>query len=138
MKNKIFFDTNILVHSVDKFNKQKQKKARLLLKEAANENAVVISTQVLQEFYVTAVKKLNANPLVVKEIINSFEKFDIIAVTVEMIKDAVDISLLNKISFWDALIVVSAEAAKCSALLTEDLNSGQIIKGVKVVNPFLE
>lgn len=138
MKNKIFFDTNILVCSVDKFNKQKQKKARLLLKEAANENAVVISTQVLQEFYVTAVKKLNANPLVVKEIINSFEKFDIIAVTVEMIKDAVDISLLNKISFWDALIVVSAEAAKCSALLTEDLSSGQIIKGVKVVNPFLE
>ena len=138
MKNKIFFDTNILVYSVDKFNKQKQKKARLLLKEAANENAVVISTQVLQEFYVTAVKKLNANPLVVKEIINSFEKFDIIAVTVEMIKDAVDIRLLNKISFWDAIIVVSAEAAKCSALLTEDLNSGQIIKGVKVVNPFLE
>ena len=138
MKNKIFFDTNILVYSVDKFNKQKQKKARLLLKEAANENAVVISTQVLQEFYVTAVKKLNANPLVVKEIINSFEKFDIIAVTVEMIKDAVDIRLLNKISFWDALIVVSAEATKCSALLTEDLNSGQIIKGVKVVNPFLE
>jgi predicted nucleic acid-binding protein len=138
MKNKIFFDTNILIYSVDKFNKQKQKKARLLLKEAANENAVVISTQVLQEFYVTAVKKLNANPLVVKEIINSFEKFDIIAVTVEMIKDAVDISLLNKISFWNALIVVSAEAAKCSALLTGNLSSGQIIKGVKVVNPFLE
>lgn len=54
-----------------------------------------------------------------------------------MIKDAIDVSLLNKISFWDALIVISAEIAKCTALITEDLNSGQIIKGVKIINPLL-
>jgi predicted nucleic acid-binding protein len=137
MKNKFFIDTNILIYSVDKFDKTKQKKARALLKEIAANDAGVISTQVLQEFYVAATKKLNAAPLIVKEIINSFEKFEVVQITVEMIKDAIDVSLLNKISFWDALIIVSAEIAKCSALITEDLNSGQIIKGVKIINPLL-
>jgi predicted nucleic acid-binding protein len=137
MKNKIFIDTNILIYCIDKFDKSKQKKARTLLKEITLEDAGVISTQVLQEFYVAATKKLNADPLIVKEIINSFEKFEVVQITVEMIKDAIDVSLLNKISFWDSLIVVSAETAKCTALITEDLNAGQIIKGVKIINPLL-
>lgn len=138
MKSKIFFDTNILIYSIDQYSKVKQKKARVLIKEIAVSNTIVISTQVLQEFYVAATKKLGAEPLTVKEIINSFEKFEIITITLEMIKDAIDISLLNKISFWDALIIITAEAAKCTALFTEDLNSGQVIKGVTIINPLAE
>lgn len=138
MKSKIFFDTNILIYSIDKYSKVKQKKARALIKEVAVSDTIVISTQVLQEFYVAATKKLGAEPLTVKEIINSFEKFEIITTTLEMIKDAIDISLLNKISFWDALIIVTAEAAKCTALFTEDLNSGQVIKGITIINPLSE
>ena len=137
MKNKIFIDTNILIYSIDRFDKTKQKNARALLKEIAANGTGVISTQVLQEFFVAATKKLNAAPLIVKEIINSFEKFEVIQVTVEMIKEAIDVSLLNKLSFWEALIVVSAETAKCAALLTEDLNAGQMIKSVKIINPFI-
>lgn len=136
MKNKFFIDTNILIYSIDKFDKSKQKKARALLKEIAVSDTGVISTQVLQEFYVAATKKLNAAPLIVKEIINGFEKFEVVQITVEIIKDAIDVSLLNKISYWDALIIASAETAKCTALITEDLNAGQIIRGVKIINPF--
>ncbi len=136
MRNKVFLDSNIFVYSIDKYSKKKQKKARELIKEVAANNTIVISTQVLQEFYVATTKKLGAEPLAVKEIINSFEKFEIITITLEMIKDAIDISLLNKISFWDALIVITAESAKCSVLFTEDLNSGQVIKGVTIINPF--
>lgn len=136
MKNKIFIDTNILIYSIDKFDKSKQKKARALLKEIAVSDTGVISTQVLQEFYVAATKKLNAAPLIVKEIIIGFEKFEVVQITIEIIKDAMDISLLNKISYWDALIIASAETAKCTALITEDLNAGQIIRGVKIINPF--
>jgi len=138
MNHKIFIDTNILVYSIDKFDKRKQNKARLIIKKIAGESTIVISTQVLQEFYVASVKKLNANPLVIKEIINGFEKFDIITVNVEMIKDAIDLSLVNKISFWDALIVVAAEISKCSVIFTEDLNHGQTLKGIQIVNPFLQ
>jgi predicted nucleic acid-binding protein len=96
----------------------------------------VISTQVLQEFYVAATKKFNANPVLIKEILYSFEKFEVVQITTEMIKEAIDVSLLNKISFWDALIITAAESAKCNAILTEDLNAGQLIKGIKIVNPF--
>jgi len=138
MKTKIFVDTNILLYSLDKFDKEKQKLSRLLLREIALEKAVVISTQVLQEFYVAAIKKLNATPSLVKEIIISFEKFEVVQTSTEMIKDAIDTSILNKISFWDSLIVVSAESAGCKILLTEDLNHGQFIRGIKIVNPFLE
>jgi len=138
MKNKFFIDTNILIYSLDKFDKSKRKKARALLKDITRNDSGVISTQVLQEFYVAATKKLNADPLMIKEIISSFEKFEVVQITVEMIKDSIDASLLNKISFWDALIVISAEIAKCTMLVTEDLSSGQIIKGVKIINPFLE
>lgn len=102
------------------------------------ESEGVISTQVLQEFYVAGVKKLNANPQILKEIIKGFEKYEIVQVNIELIKEAIDISLLHKISFWDALIITSAEIAGCQIIYTEDLNSGQMIKGIKIINPLDE
>ncbi|RLC21762.1 MAG: PIN domain nuclease [Deltaproteobacteria bacterium] len=136
MTSKIFIDTNILVYTMDKHDTAKQQKCRGLLKSLAQDNLGVISTQVLQEFYVVATKKLKVDPLAAKDILASFEYFEIIAVTPQFIKDAIDISIINMISFWDALIVASAEHAKCSVILTEDLNHGQIIRGVKINNPF--
>lgn len=136
MKNKFFIDTNILVYTLDKFNRSKQKKARLLLKKLISQNSCVISTQVLEEFYVAATKKMNASPAVVKGIITSFEKIEIVHITPEIIKDAIDINILHKISFWDALIIAAADTAKCAAVITDDLNSKQTIKGIKIINPF--
>lgn len=136
MKGKVFIDTNIFVYSIDKHDKVKQKKARAALTELAAKGIGVISTQVLQELYVAATKKLNANPLIIKEIIHGLEKLEVVQITTEMINDAIEVSLLNKISFWDSLIIISAEISKCGSLLTEDLNNGQTIKGVTVINPF--
>ena len=133
--SKVFVDTNILVYSMDKHDLLKMKKSRSMLKKLKREMHGVISTQVLQEFYVVATKKLKADPITVKDVIRSFENFEIITITPTIIEDAIDCSILNMISFWDALIVSAAESAKCSQLWTEDLNTGQIIRGVKVVNP---
>ena len=135
--SKTFVDTNILVYSMDKHDLQKMKKSRSLLKKLKKEMHGVISTQVLQEFYVVATKRLHADPITVKDIIRSFENFEIITITPALIEDAIDCSILNMISFWDALIVSAAESARCAQLWTEDLNAGQIIRGVKVVNPFI-
>lgn len=137
MKGKVFIDTNIFVYSIDKHDKVKQKKVRTVLTELSAKGIGVISTQVLQEFYVASTKKLNANPLVVKEILHSLEKFEVVQISPDMINDAIEVSLLNRISFWDSLIVVAAEVSKCTSLITEDLNSGQVIKGVTVVNPYV-
>ena len=136
MKDKVFIDTNLLIYSMDSRSKAKQKLARNLLKDIYIQGAGVISTQVLEEFYVASTKKLKMNPSIVREIISFFDKFEVVHISTELIREAIDVNILNKISFWDALIIVSAEFAKCSILLTEDLNAGQTIKGVQIVNPF--
>lgn len=133
--SKVFIDTNILIYAMDKSHPLKRSRCRDLLKRLNNELKGVISTQVMQEFYVTATKKLGADPLVVKDLLNSFERFETVLVTPEIIKDAVDCSILNRLSFWDSLIVSAAESANCAKLWTEDLNHGQIIRSVRIENP---
>lgn len=133
--SKVFIDTNILVYAMDAFDTAKQKRCRDLLRSLNSDVRGVISTQVMQEFYVTATKKLGADPLVVKDLLNAFERFDTAIVTPEIVKDAIDCSILNRLSLWDALIVVTAESARCEKIWTEDLNDGQIIRGVRVENP---
>ena len=134
--SKVFVDTNILVYAIDRYDRKKQKQCRTLLRRLATDLRGVISTQVMQEFFVTATKKLGADPLFVKDILHSFERFEIVIVTPEIINAAVDCSLVNRLSFWNALIVASAESAKCEKLWTEDLNDGQVIRGVRIENPF--
>ena len=62
--------------------------------------------------------------------------FEVIEIDVPLIKEAIDCSILDQISYWDALVVVSAQKGGCALLLTEDLNHGQVIKGVKIENIF--
>jgi predicted nucleic acid-binding protein len=133
--SKVFLDTNILVYSLDQSDSEKQKKCRGLVRSLTAENRGVISTQVMQEFYVAATSKLEADPLLIKDILRSLERFETVLVSPMLIRDAIDCSIINRLSFWDALIVVSAESARCDTLWTEDLNHGQIIRGVRIENP---
>ncbi|MBU1181928.1 MAG: PIN domain-containing protein [Proteobacteria bacterium] len=133
--SKIFIDTNILVYSMDDFDLEKKEKSRFLLKSLTKKHYGVISTQVMQEFYVAVTRKLCVDPVMAKNILHSFERFEIITVTPNLINDAIDCSIINQLSFWDSLILVSAESANCKEVWTEDLNDGQIIRGVKIENP---
>lgn len=133
--SKIFIDTNILVYCLDKHDPQRRERARALLKKVALDCSGVISTQILQEFYVAATRKLKVEPLQAKEMVHAFSNLETVLITPEIIRNAVDCSILRKISFWDALVVAAAESAACETLWTEDLNEGQIIKGVKIENP---
>jgi len=135
MMAKIFIDTNILIYSIDQFDPDKRQRCRALLKTLKNDLRGVISTQVMQEFYVAATNKLGAEPLVVKDILNSFERFETVIIKSDIIKEAIDCSIINRLSFWDALIIAAAESANCEKLWTEDLNDGQVIRGVRIENP---
>jgi predicted nucleic acid-binding protein len=135
MMAKIFVDTNILVYCMDMYDPAKQEKCRHLIKDLADESNGVISTQVMQEFYVTSTKKLGVEPLLAKDILHSFEQFETVIISPLIIKDAVDCSIINRISFWDSLIIVAAESANCGRLWSEDLNDGQVIRGVRIENP---
>jgi predicted nucleic acid-binding protein len=132
---KVFIDTNILIYCIDSHTPKKRDQCRGLLKSLQGKYAGVISTQVMQEFYVAATKKMGADPLQIKNILHSFEQFEIVTVSSEIVQEAIDCSILQKLSFWDALIIASAESAKCQQIWTEDLNEGQIVRGVRIVNP---
>ena len=133
--SKVFLDTNILVYSLDQADAAKKAKCRELIRSLTAENRGVISTQVMQEFYVAATGKLGADPLLTKDILRSLERFETVLVSPSLIKEAIDCSIINRLSFWDALIIVSAESARCETLWTDDLNHGQIIRGVRIENP---
>jgi predicted nucleic acid-binding protein len=134
---KCFLDTNILIYQLDGRDNAKQKKCRDLVRELVQNHEAVISTQVLQEFYVACTAKLKIKALLVKGIMHGFGNMEVVQVGPDLINEAIDTSIQYKISFWDSLVIVSAESAKCQLLLTEDLNDGQIIRNVKIQNPLI-
>ncbi len=136
MTAKTFIDSSILAYSVDRYSSSKRKCATATIGSLLRKREGVISTQVIQESYVVAVKKLGIEPLRAKRWVTYLERFEVVAVDVELIREAIDCSILNTISFWDGLIVAAAERAGCKTLLSEDLNAGQSIRGIKIVNPF--
>ena len=127
--SKIFIDTNILVYTLDSKDLYKQTKARKIIEKVVNLHQPVISTQVL---------KLKADGIIVKNIIHNFCNMEIVQNDLELIEQAIDISIILQLSFWDSLIVAAAEKAKCECIISEDLNPGQTYRGVMVINPFKE
>ena len=98
----------------------------------------VLSVQVLQEFYFNITRKIR-DPLpipVAWEILRTYRVWVRTATTADTLLRATEISELAKLSFWDSLIIASAEEVGASELLSEDLNHGQKIAGVRIVNPF--
>jgi predicted nucleic acid-binding protein len=136
--SKIFIDTNILIYTIDKKNLAKQNEARRIIKSVVELHSPVISTQVIKEFYVVATTKLKAEPILVKNVIHNFHNMEVVNNDLELIEQAIDISVLSQISFWDSLIIAAAEKANCEYVFSEDLNGGQLFRGIRVVNPFTE
>lgn len=133
--NKVFIDTNVLVYAGDATYPDKRHVAREIL--AKHGSRVVISTQVLQEYFWVATRKLDVEPLRAKGVIQSASAtFEVVTVTTDLIERAVDGSILWQISLWDALILTSADRAACSTVYSEDLNDTQRYGSVTVVNPF--
>jgi predicted nucleic acid-binding protein len=137
MTDKIFIDSNIFLYTLDRSNKEKRDTAAELLQRAANDHRIFISTQVLNEVYAVAVRKLGVEPLDAKEFIKWLKEFDVVIISSELIESAIDCSILTRINYWDALMFAAAESAKCDLLWTEDLQHGSVVRGVRVANPFL-
>ena len=132
---KVFLDTNILTYAQDKDARDKQRRSRDAIARLAESGDGVVSTQVLQEFFVSATRKLGMPPLAAKAVLKTFSAFEIVQVSPALIEDAIDCSILNKLSFWDSLILAAAAAAGCDTVYSEDLNAEQTILGVTVQNP---
>ena len=115
----------------------KQATAVEVLRRSSSEATGVISTQVLQEFYVNAIKKLGISPTEAANMVREYRHLDVVSVTPDLVEEAIQISLSQQISFWDALILSAAKWARCSTLITEDLSHGSRLLGIQIVNPFI-
>ncbi len=135
-----FFDTNVLLYMYDDDEPQKKARAIDVFGQAVEDNLAVLSTQVLQEFYVNATRKL-AVPLSPERAaarVRDFARLPLVRVDEAMILTAIERSRSMSLSFWDSLVVEAALRTGAGRLLTEDLQHGQRIGGVTVENPFLE
>jgi predicted nucleic acid-binding protein len=138
MSDKVFLDTNVIVYLFDHDAPAKQDRARQILAEGTRVH-LVISTQVLQEFYVTVTRKLG-KPLAEAEAeaaARELSALDVVDLDCEMVLRSIAGARTHKMSLWDALIVEAAKARDCGTLLSEDLQHGRRYGKLKVENPFL-
>ena len=136
-KTKVFFDSNILIYFADGADPQKQQIAEKLIKNAVINDNGVISTQSLQEFFAATTRKLMCSKEKAKDYLENFkDSFAVEQISVTHILKAVDICIKNQFSFWDSLILAAAIQSGCVICYSEDLTNGQLVEGVKIVNPF--
>ena len=136
MSGRVFLDTNILVYADDLDAGAKRERAQEILQDALTTGSGVVSTQVLQEFFVITTRKLGVEASIARRKVELLSRLDVVLVRLDLILGAIDLQRLNQISFWDALIVKCAAAAGCPRLVTEDLAHKQLIDGVQIENPF--
>jgi predicted nucleic acid-binding protein len=135
-----FFDTNVLLYLFDNSVPEKRARAQELFSEEVEAGRAVLSTQVLQEFYVNVTRKL-AEPLpsaVAEAQVRDFALLPLVRVDEAMILAAIERTRSMSFSFWDALTLEAALRGGADRLLTEDLQHGQKIESLRVENPFLE
>ncbi len=136
--SRVFLDTNILLYAFDTSAVEKRPRALDVIREVWRVGNGCVSVQVLQEFYVNATRKLQ-HPLSVdtaRRIVASLSRWEVHTPDADGVLSAIDLHGRAQLSFWDAMVVTSAHAMGCELLYSEDLNAGQSIGGVTVVNPF--
>jgi predicted nucleic acid-binding protein len=134
--DRTFVDTNILVYADDADAGSKQKRAESVLVALIASGDAVISTQVLQEYFNAATRKLGHTPERARKRVVAFAKLDVVLIRPEIVLEAIDLHRMHQMSIWDALILRCAAVAGCSRVLSEDMQHGQIVDGVRIENPF--
>jgi predicted nucleic acid-binding protein len=131
-----FLDTNILVYAAAGLGTEMSKRRRAL-ELIENEN-FGLSVQVLQEFYVTVVRKIQVplTPQAAMEWIEQLEAFPCLPVDSGFVKIAIETSVRQRLTYWDGAIIAAAEIVGAKTLYSEDLNHGQLYGTVRVCNPF--
>jgi predicted nucleic acid-binding protein len=139
MSDRTFVDTNVLIYAHDVDAGRKHDIAKAVLRDLWAERAGVLSSQVLQEFYVNATRKLKA-PLAkpqARSVVETYAAWCVDGITPADVSAAFQLEDRAQIGFWDALILAVAVRSGARRVLSEDLNSGQAIAGLIIHNPFV-
>jgi predicted nucleic acid-binding protein len=135
-----FLDANVLVYAFDTSAGPKKTAAERLLTELWETGAGCLSVQVLQEFFVTVTRKVSRplSPEDATERIREFAAWRVFSPTADDILAAIALHREARIAFWDAMVVHAAAECACDVLWTEDLTHGQVLRDVRIMNPFVE
>ena len=136
MSELAFFDTNVLIYADDARSPRKQECAIALFAEHFSRGTAVISLQVLQEYLAAATRKLGVTSELAQRKVEVLARARVVRFEASDVIAAIEIHRLTKISFWDALIVHAARSSGAMVLYSEDLQTGAVLGGVRVVNPF--
>ena len=138
MSARSFVDTNVLVYCFDLAEPGKRKRALAIMDGDVDVGDLVLSTQVLQEFYVTVTRKLKRplSPARAASAVQELARLSIVQIDVSMVLSAIADCQTHPLSLWDTLILRSALSASCERVLTEDLQHGFLFESVRVENPF--
>ena len=139
MTDRVFVDTTVWVYAVDADEPAKQARARAVI-DPRSDDRLVASAQVLGELYVTVTRKFQRPlaPDVAGGMVQQMARLPVVSIDADLVRAAIDGAGTWGVSYWDALIVVSARSADCARLLSEDLSDGATYGGVRVENPFIE
>ena len=132
-----FLDTNVLVYFFDESEPAKAAIAREILRSV---RPLTLSTQVLQEFFVTVTRKLS-KPLPFEQALEATQglaALPMVLIDPDLVVAAIELAGRHQLSFWDALILQAAQRAGCTSVLSEDLQDGFRLGELQVENPFRE
>jgi len=140
MSERTFVDTNVLVYAVDESAPAKRGRAREILDGPERGSTLVVSTQVLSEFYAVVTRRLQVPlpPAEAERAVRHLSGMAVATLDAGTVTSAVARAAKGGISIWDSLIVQAAIESGCRVLLSEDLQDGAEFDGVRVENPFRE
>jgi predicted nucleic acid-binding protein len=133
----VFFDTIVLVYCTDTTAPEKQTIARALVSQASAEGNAVASTQVLIELFNVLTRKQQMPQAHAKTLVMAYTHWTVVPSDVALVTTAIEKSIQQRLSIWDAMVVEAALRSGAQILYTEDLNHGQRFESLKVVNPFI-
>ena len=133
-----FVDTNVLIYAVSADSEDLEKRIRAL--DLLNEDDLVISVQVLQEFYHQSTRATRKGAITHEQALNFLTSIHHIAanpMTVQIFHSAVAICHRYQLSYWDGAILAAAQSAGCDAVYSEDMSPTQDYGGIRIINPFI-
>ncbi|MGA3257898.1 MAG: PIN domain-containing protein [Bryobacteraceae bacterium] len=137
MNRPAFFDTNIFIYADDASAPAKQARAIQLITDYQRSGLLVVSIQVLQEYFAAATRKLGVDPETAQQKVQLLARARVVRFVEDDVIAAIELHRLNRVSFWDAMIVHAARLAGTDLLYSEDLQHGAIVAGIRISNPFL-
>ena len=135
-KERCFIDTNLLIYADSGDEPVKQRIALSLLRQLRLNQTGVLSTQVLNEYCNVALNKLKLPHADIRQQMQFWEQYEVVQVTPAIIHMGLDLHQTRSLGFFDALIVSAAKTSGCTVLYSEDMNAGEMVNGVRIVNPF--